>query len=286
MIQPTTENYYSIDISREYMSCSQLHAFQECSEYAYHRYIVGDRKSEEIKAFTDGNFAHSYFEGKEAHDKFLESHPELYATRGKNTGELKAEYASAYQAFKKAEADKEWFYKMQGEHEVILTGEVCGQPWCIRVDVLNDEKKFASDFKYMASLNGSHWMKIPYDLEGNVMPINSNGLHVHHKNVEVPFWEKYSYWSRFAIYRTIIFQNTNEIYDMYMPVITKEHPSDRNVYCFDNAGRYQHEMAEIRNAMPSILKWRNGDDLQKCGKCGYCRNTKKIETIEIASSIW
>jgi len=286
MITLNADNYYDVQASREYMTCSQYSAFLECPTAAYHRFILGDVKKEDYKAFVDGNFAHSHFESKESHHAFIDSHPEIISSRGKTAGKMKVEYQNWYNSFKDAEKDESWMKYMRGQKEAIFTGELCGMQWAVKADVINDEEGFCSDFKFMKELDGEYWMGFDFDTDGNILPPGTKESFAYHKNILVPFYEKYIYWRRFAVYRHILHKATGKAYEMYMPCLSKEIPANRAVYAFNNAGRFLIELQEIQRNLPLIKEQRNGNDLTRCEKCTYCRASKKKVELQVASSLW
>ena len=74
----TNDNYYSPEADMEYMSCSQYQGFKECEakQLAKLQRRWVDKPSQ---AFLVGNFFHSYFESREAHQEFCQANiDEIY----------------------------------------------------------------------------------------------------------------------------------------------------------------------------------------------------------------
>jgi hypothetical protein len=286
VLQLTTDNYYSVEASREYMTVSQLHAFSDCPEFAYRRYIVGDVKDEAYKPFVMGNFSHTWWDGPDAHAAFIQQHPEVFSSRGPTKGQLKSDYTAAIKALEEAKRDTKFMEYMTGEHEVIFTAELFGVPWAIRVDVINHEKERMSDFKHVASLTSEHWMCLKYDLQGNILPPDAKGVEVYEKNTKVPFYEAYHYWQRFAVYFAVLQKATGRFYELYMPTLTKEDPPNRQVFAFNNRFRLMQELDMVQRKLPDIIEHRGGRNLWKCGKCFHCRKNVVVEDVVEATSIY
>lgn len=285
-VQINTENYYSVQVSREYLSVSQFKAWCDCPDFAFHRYIVGDVKDESYQPFIVGSFLHTLFEGKEAHASFKFDHPELISSRGATVGKLKKEYQDAEESYRIAKRNKNFMRYMTGEHEVIFTADFGPVQWAIRVDVLNREAGFMSDLKYIRDLDGEFWMSVNFDLQGNPLPPDAEGVEVMSKNVRVPFYEAYQYWQRFAVYASVLYKATGKSWDLFMPVVSKDVPPALRVYSFNNRVRLAHELEMVNRKLPEIVEYRKGNNLWKCGKCPHCRKNCIVEEPIEATSIW
>ena len=273
MIEVVPNNYYSIEVSREFLTCSAFKAFDSCPDFAYHRYIVGDVKDEAYQPFLLGNLLHSLLESPEAHAAFRFEHPEIYSSRGPTKGELKKEYKAAEDAWRIAKRDKKFMSYLTGNHEEIFTAEFGPVQWAIRVDVINHEKGFMSDLKYIRDLDGEFWMPVKYDLQGNPLPPDAEGVEVFTKNVRAPFYEVYSYWQRFAVYASVLYKATGKVWDLYMPCVSKDDPPALRVYGFNNRDRLMDELRMVHDKLPKIVEYRKGNGLWKCGTCPHCRKT-------------
>jgi hypothetical protein len=279
----TAENYHSLEANREYWSTSQFEDFQECELRAYHRYVAGDYKPGTRPEFTEGSFVHAWFEGKEALEKFIEENSEgVLSKTGKGKGAMKKSFSDAAASCMLAERNQLFSSFVAGEHEVIMTGDLGGAKWKIRVDVLNRKRKFFTDIKYMASLGQQMWRTYKFDDFGEISPSGK-----FEKNIQVPFYEAYDYWLRLAIYREVIRQNTGEKYIAYIAGISKETPPDIDVLRFDNEARFQIELQKVASAMPILLKVKeSGEMLTGCDGCFFCRSRKNPTKVKEATSLF
>ena len=62
-----------------------------------------------------------------------------------------------------------------------------------------------------------------------------------------------------------------------MPTITKERIPDFEVFDFNNPARLDYELKKIESFLPEIKRAKTSEYcLNECGKCDYCRKTKKL----------
>ena len=131
--QLTSENYYSDIANYEYMSVSQFKDFAGtygklgCEECAMAK-IRGKYKEPDRTALLEGSYVDSFYEG--TLDKFKEEHAELF----RQDGELKANFIKAEKAIARSLRDPLFQEYMSGEKQVIMTGELFGSKWKIKMD--------------------------------------------------------------------------------------------------------------------------------------------------------
>jgi len=284
----TRENYYSQEANDYYFSMSMYKDFMECPYMAYHKYVVHDHTDGDKACFIMGNYAHTFFEGVKEHAEFIAQNSQhIISTRGANKGGSKAEFAKADLALNDIAKD-DWFMdSMEGTHEEIMTVKYAGVDWKIRIDNINHKKRFFSDFKYVKSLHIKEKKPYYFNTDGEVAlyPTEEDKEILTQRWIAIPFWESLGYWTRFALYQEIIRLNTGKIYEALMPVLTKETPPNRDIYSFNNPKRLMKELKSIEDNVPRILEYKKGKNLAQCGICEFCRKTKKINKIQVASSI-
>ena len=140
-----SDNYFDRENQVKYMSVSQFKAFEKCEAAALAE-IMGDYEREKTTPLLVGSYVDAYFEGKL--DLFKENNPQLF----KRNGELKSEYIQADQIIQRIEKDPLFMFFMNGEKQVIMTGEIEGIPIKIKIDSyhpgkLIDDLKIVKDFK-------------------------------------------------------------------------------------------------------------------------------------------
>lgn len=244
----TENNYFSPEANLAYMSVSQFKQFWECPAAAMAQ-IQGEWDRPMTKALLEGSYVDAYFSG--TMERFLIEHNEVLNSR---TGKLKAEYAKADRAIEAAEQDPFFMRHLEGEKQVIMTGELFGLEWKIKVDSLQDDK--IVDFKYMKDM----------------APVWSKGE-------RKTFVDAYHYDIQGYVYREVVEQNTGKKLPFYLAVMTKEEPSDRDVieipdWKLNSAGEI------VKYYAPVFEQIKNGEaEATRCERCAYCRETKKLTKV-------
>ena len=259
----TTENYYSKEAHKAYMSVSQFKDWQECEHRAYAKYITGDYIEPDKDCYLAGNYVGTQFESKEAHDEFLErNRDKLFAKRG--DGILK-KYSYLDALYERAKQDKFFMMYMTGEHEVVITFELFGVTWKARIDCINHDLRAITDLKTCKDF-GTLW-----DAE---------------QRVKVPFYDYYNYYLQLAVYQEAYRLTTGKKYGVYIAAVTKQSPPDIDLISFNEARanqRLAHELTVIESYLPEIMAIKSGkQEPGRCGKCDYCIETKQITEFTIA----
>ena len=104
------------------------------------------------KALMVGSYVDSYFEG--TLDSFKANNPDLF----KRDGGLKAEYVKADEIIERIERDAYFMKYMSGEKQVIMTGELFGAKWKIKIDSYIPDVAIV-DLKVMASITRLEWVR-------------------------------------------------------------------------------------------------------------------------------
>ena len=194
-----SDNYFDRENQVKYMSVSQFKAFEKCEAAALAE-IMGDYEREKTTPLLVGSYVDAYFEGKL--DLFKENNPQLF----KRNGELKSEYIQADQIIQRIEKDPLFMFFMNGEKQVIMTGEIEGIPIKIKIDSyhpgkLIDDLKVVKDFKpiYVEEKGKLSWIEAwEYDLQG-------------------------------AVYQEIVLQNTGDKLPFFISAATKEKVTDIDI---------------------------------------------------------
>lgn len=252
----TQENYYSDMANYEYMSVSQYKDFvgtygrPGCEECAMAK-IRGVYKPEPTTAMLMGSYIDAYYEG--TLDKFKEEHPELFTKS--EPKKLLATYEKAERAIERTRRDPLFQEYMSGQKQVIMTGELFGTKWKIKMDSYHPGRAIV-DLKYMQSLT-----KFGY------VP-------------DIGYLDFVRYWGydiQGAIYQEIVYQNTGDRLPFYIAGVSKEETPDLEVIYVHNT--YLEEALGIaeRN-MPRILEVKFGGATPfRCESCDWCRETKVLK---------
>lgn len=255
----TNDNYYSDEANQRYMSVSQFKDFAgttshgSCEEAALMK-TKGILPEQTTTAKLVGSFVDSYFEG--TLDKFKENNKnDLYKKTGDKS--LKAEYVDAENIIARIHADNLFSEYMSGQTQVIMTGNMLGTDWKIKMDQYFPDDKIV-DLKVMGSMD----------------PIWSDRLHR-----KVTFIHHWGYDIQGAIYQQIVYQNTGKFLPFYIACATKKTqtlPTNIEIIQvtqphLDAAFNY------VKKNMPRILAIKAGTEQpRRCNACAYCYSTKVL----------
>lgn len=191
------DNYYS---SKDYMSVSLFKAFAKCEASALAT-LRGEYEEEKGEALYLGSFVDELLTGTpESREKFLaENHDIVY----KRDGKLRENFARAQEAVTRLNLYQPYMLELlSGEHQTIMTGQIEGVPFKIKMDSYKPGE-FIADLKYMKSLRSP--------------------------NLFQPMIQYWGYDLQAAAYQEIVYQNTGHRLPFYFVVITKEQPAHYEV---------------------------------------------------------
>ena len=251
----SASNYYSAEANREFMSVSQYKDFAGTygelgCEYGTMEKLAGRWKEKKTTALLVGSYVDSYFEG--SLDKFKAENPEIF----KKTGDkgLKAEYIKADDIIRRIKRDHFFMMCLSGEKQVVMTGELFGAKWKIKVDSYIADKVIV-DLKVMSSITKHEYVR------------------------DVGYLDFIRYWGydiQGAIYQEIVRQNTGKRLPFYIAAASKEDETNIEViHVTDNF--LKDAMLMVEAAMPRILRVKNGEvEPDRCESCDCCRSTKVL----------
>ena len=136
------KDYYSLESAKAYWSVSQVKRFKECEARALAE-LNGEWEDRRDKtALLVGNYVHSAFESREAHEAFIEENKESIF---KKNGSLYAPFETAESMINALATDKNFTALYQGEKEAAVTGEISGVEFKGKIDCLNIEHGYFVD---------------------------------------------------------------------------------------------------------------------------------------------
>lgn len=141
----TEENYFSKEVSKIYTGSSEIKDFLKCEACALAK-LNGEWEEEKSKAMLVSGYIDEAISG--TLDKFKEQNPEIFL----KSGELKADYKIADEVLKQMQDDEMFMKYLNGEHQVIMTGEISGVPVKIKIDAYHKDKVII-DLKAVANFN-------------------------------------------------------------------------------------------------------------------------------------
>lgn len=241
----TKENYAT---NHDYLSYSKISKFIKCEAAA-----VSDFKANPNISMLVGSYVDAYFSGEL--EQFKLEHPEIFNSRN---GELKADFKKADDLIKRIESDELFMYYLSGEKQYIMSGTIGNKLFKIKMDSYK-ENEFICDLKVVKDFN-----KVWSDVF----------------NRYVNFIQAFDYDIELAIMQEIVYQNTGKRLPCVVAAITKEDPSDINLFKLS-----QEELDEalkiVKNLLPRITKILEGKiKPHRCEKCAYCKQTKKARLLD------
>lgn len=270
MLKLTSDNYHSLEANRKYMSVSQFKGFWECEAKELAK-LNGEYEEQERDCFIEGSYIHAWNEGKL--EEFKANNPDLYASTGKNKGQLKANYQKMNKLIETLEFDPVAMKLLEGQKEVIFTAELFGVPWKIMIDTYNPELRTFTDLKALKDIDGRFWN-------------DDYGKYV-------SFLLHYGYTLQMAVYAEVErMANEREEKDWFLPhmvVVEKisnieDVPNHEAIY-FDYE-MIEGELMNVKAYLPMIIDIKEGNrQPRRCEKCDYCKSTKKIKKVKHYSEL-
>lgn len=249
----TQENYYSEQANLEYMSASQFKDFCKCERDALAK-IIGEKVEEPTKAMLVGSYVDAYFSGEL--EIFKEKNPQIF----KKDGTLLKDFEKANEVISAIESDPLFLKYISGENQKIMTGEIAGVKFKIKIDSLLEDT--IVDLKTMSSIGNLEWAQ---DEQGNWY--------------KADFVEVFGYDIQGAIYQEIVRQNIGKKLPFVLAVATKEECPDKALiqidqYYLDKALEKVKELAPHFDLVKQGIVPPTG-----CGNCPTCRKNKKVESV-------
>ncbi len=265
-MQLTAENYYSREANREFLSVTQFKEFAGTygklpCEFSAMEKLEGRWEDEKTTAMMVGSYVDAYFEG--TLDQFKAENPSLF----RKDGGLKAEYVQAEKIIARIERDEYFMRYMSGQKQVIMTGEIAGAKWKIKIDSYISDTAIV-DLKIMASITDLKWVK------------------------DIGYLDFVRYWGydiQGAVYQEIVRQNTGKKLPFYIAAATKEkEPDIAIIHVTDNYLQEALIMAET--STPRILRVKSGEaEPDRCELCDCCRHnrvlTRPISIMDLTAGI-
>ena len=240
--------YFSEKASQEFMSVSQFKSFQKCEAAAIAE-LNGTYIPERGRALLLGNYVDEMLTGTRGSlEEFInENRGDLF----KKNGEPYADVAQADETVVRVLSQPKMVEYLSGEHQVVMTGEIEGVPFKIKMDTYKPGA-FISDLKYMASLRSP--------------------------NLFEPMISYWGYDIQAACYQEIVYQNTGERLPFLFVVATKEKPAHLAVGKISQ-WNMDEALETVRKKIKRYQAIKSGEIMpERCEEygCDYCTATKII----------
>lgn len=239
----TNRNYYGRKANQSFLSVSQYKQFLKCEACAMAE-INGEYEKEKSSALFLGSYVDEMLTGtKNSIEKFMEENrSELF----KKNGDPYADVAKAIDAVEKVKKQPLMMKYLSGQTQKIMTGEIGGVPWKIKMDSYK-KGEFIADLKYLKDLRSPN-------LFDNA----------------IKYW---GYDTQMAVYQEIVYQNTGLRLPTYLIIVTKE-AIPRVAVCEVKQWNLDDALEEVKKHLPRIIEVKNGNvDPERCEVCDYCAQT-------------
>ena len=247
----TEENYFSPENELKYCGSSQFKRFCECPAKAM-AMLKGEWVEEKTDSQLVGSYVDAYMSG--TLDTFEEQNPEIFTQKG----ELKAQFKKAKDIILRIENDTMFKKYISGDHQMILTGEIEGLPFKIKMDSYFKDKNVCTD------------LKVVKDFE----KVWNN--RTERKENFVEFWH---YDWQAAIYAEIIRQNFGTLPKYFIAAITKEKYSDLAILNISEQDLLLN-LEIVKSMIPYVKNIKEGKaEATRCECCDYCKSTKQLTKI-------
>lgn len=250
----TAENYFSKEADREYLSVSQYKNYigtigrPACEAEAMAK-LNGEWEMKKTTELMVGSYVDAHFEG--TLNLFQAQNPEIFTKQGS----LKAEYRKAEEIINRIERDNLFMKYMSGEKQVIMTANMFGSPWKIKIDSYLPGKAIV-DLKVMRELH-----KAKYTKDYGYMN----------------FIEYWGYDLQAAVYQEVVYQNTGERLPFFIAAASKEEETDIELIWIPDE-HLREKLIEVETNTPKIIALKHGEvEPIRCGLCDYCKHTKVLK---------
>lgn len=248
-----SENYFAPETMRRYWSVSQFKSFDRC-EAAGLAEVRGEYEREETDALLIGSYVDAAFSGEM--EKFIERNG---SKMFKKNGEILAKFSHADEIIDRVRRDPLMMEFLTGEKQVIMTAELFGVPWKIKMDCYNEQRivdlKCVRDFAdvWDPGYGRRSWIEYwGYDIQG-------------------------------AVYQKIeqTVTGRSEPLPFYIAAVTKEKTPDIKLIKFP-----QHildtalKMVEAKIDRFDLIKSGEVEPI-RCEQCDYCKDTKVLTGPEV-----
>lgn len=231
------DSYYSREADREFFSVSQYKDFCKCEAMAMAK-IRGEFEQKQTKAMLIGTLVDRWFEG--TLDKLRQESPNIFYCRN---GAVRADFRKADEIISRVQRDERFMQFMSGEKQKILTFEMSGVPWKMKMDSFV-EGICITDLKVVQNFRSLVYFR--YDLQG----------------------APYQYGCEYNGYGKLPF---------YLAAATKEAVTNFDIFQIDQP-TLDMARREIEGNMPRFIAVKAGlEEPHYCDICDYCKSVKKAK---------
>lgn len=229
------DTYYAKEANQFFFSVSQYKDFCECEAMAMAK-IRGEFETPVTKAMLIGILCDRWFEG--TLDQLRQESPNIFYCRN---GALRAEFRKADNIIRRVQQDERFLQFMSGEKQKILTFEMFGVPWKMKMDSFVEDICI-TDLKVVQKFRNLYFFR--YDLQG-------------------------------AVYQAGVEANGYGKLPFYLAAATKEEIPNFDIFQIDQPA-LDAALHEIGGRMARFIAVKAGlEEPHYCGVCNYCKSVKK-----------
>jgi hypothetical protein len=264
----TAENYYTPESNWQYMSASQFKAFRKCEAAAIAE-LKGEWGRKESLALLVGSYVDAYFSGEL--EQFKADHPEIF-TKQKT---LKADFEKAHAICERLNRDELARLLLSGRHQQIKTGKITGVWYKTKADSLLNARQVEAICKKFPEVR----QLVPF---GGAMIVDLKcmkdfeDIWDDEEHEKVNFAEYWGYDIQGAIYQKV----DGRMAPFVLVGATKETATNiEAMYIPDEDLAFA--LSEVEALSPRYDAIKRGEiEPEGCGKCAYCRATKRLTGIK------
>ena len=264
----TDDNYYSQEANWAYMSASQFKAFRKCEAAALAE-LKGEWGRKESLALLVGSYVDAYFSNEL--EQFCADHPEIY----KKDGTLKADFEKAHAICERLNSDELARLLLSGKHQAIKTGKIAGVDYKAKYDSLLTARQVEVICKKFPEIRNLVPFGGPMIVDLKCMK-DFEPIWDEDAGERVSFMEYWGYDIQGAIYQKL----DGRLAPFVIVGATKEAETNIDAFYIPDED-LAFSLSEVEALSPRYAAIKRGEiEPEGCGKCAYCRNTKRLSGIK------
>lgn len=249
----TNDNYFSREANRDFWSVSQFKSFNKCEACGLAE-VQGEWRRELTDSLLIGSYVDAYFSNEI--EEFKYRYEDMMFSQ--RSGRLLAKFQHADDIINRVLDDDLMMLYMSGEMQTIMTADLFGVPWKIKMDFYNEQRivdlKCVKDFNdiYDPGYGWRSWIEYwGYDIQG-------------------------------AIYQRVeqAVTGRDEPLPFYLAAVTKEKvPDIKLIHIPQHVLDTAYHLVEAKIERFDLIKHGEVEPI-RCEKCDYCKRTKKLTAPE------
>ena len=166
-----------------------------------------------------------------------------------------AKYIRANEMINRCERDPLFMQYMSGEKQVIMTADLFGSQWKIKIDSYHPGQCIV-DLKTCQSITKEFY---------------------HPDSGHLNFLAEWGYYIQGAVYQKVVEINTGKKLPFFIAAVSKEKVPDIQVIAVEQ-GLLDEALADVEHNVPNILALKNGElEPIRCEHCDYCKHTRILQ---------